>query len=59
MVFENLGIHRRDAARRTSAWAAALIAAHSCFAQTPDMYHARADQALQSFLLKFWNGGQP
>lgn len=27
-------------------------------AQTPATYHARADQALQSFLLKFWNGGQ-
>jgi len=28
------------------------------FAQTAATYHARADQALQSFLLKFWNGGQ-
>ena len=27
-------------------------------AQTVATYHARADQALQSFLLKFWNGGQ-
>lgn len=27
-------------------------------AQTAATYHARADQALQSFLLKFWNGGQ-
>ena len=26
-------------------------------AQTAATYHARADQALQSFLLKFWNGG--
>lgn len=26
--------------------------------QTAATYHARADQALQSFLLKFWNGGQ-
>jgi len=29
-----------------------------CEAQTAATYHARADQALQSFLLKFWNGGQ-
>src|SRR3974390_798049 len=29
-----------------------------CAAQTSDEYHARADQALQSFLLKFWDGGQ-
>ena len=28
------------------------------WAQTAATYHARADQALQSFLLKFWNGGQ-
>jgi predicted alpha-1,6-mannanase (GH76 family) len=28
------------------------------FAQTAATYHARADQALQSFLLKFWDGGQ-
>lgn len=28
------------------------------FAQTAATYHARADQALQSFLVKFWNGGQ-
>ena len=28
------------------------------WSQTPATYHARADQALQSFLLKFWNGGQ-
>jgi hypothetical protein len=27
-------------------------------AQTAATYHARADQALQSFFLKFWNGGQ-
>lgn len=27
-------------------------------AQTAATFHARADQALQSFLLKFWNGGQ-
>lgn len=27
-------------------------------AQTPATYHARADQALQSFLLKFWSGDQ-
>ncbi len=27
-------------------------------AQTAATYHGRADQALQSFLLKFWNGGQ-
>jgi predicted alpha-1,6-mannanase (GH76 family) len=29
-----------------------------CDAQTAATYHSRADQALQSFLLKFWNGGQ-
>src|SRR5271169_6274235 len=28
-----------------------------CFGQTAATYHNRADQALQSFLLKFWNGG--
>lgn len=28
------------------------------WAQTAATYHTRADQALQSFLLKFWNGGQ-
>jgi predicted alpha-1,6-mannanase (GH76 family) len=32
--------------------------AFTCLAQTPATYQARADQALQSFLLKFWNGGQ-
>src|SRR5258706_10922498 len=29
-----------------------------CSGQTAAAYHDRADQALQSFLLKFWNGGQ-
>jgi predicted alpha-1,6-mannanase (GH76 family) len=29
----------------------------SCGAQTAATYHARADQALQSFLTKFWDGG--
>src|SRR5271169_1503007 len=29
-----------------------------CLAQTAATYHARADQGLQSFLIKFWNGGQ-
>jgi len=27
-------------------------------AQTAATYHARADQALQSFLVKFWDGGR-
>ncbi|HTL16060.1 MAG TPA: glycoside hydrolase family 76 protein [Patescibacteria group bacterium] len=35
-----------------------LTATSHCLAQTAAIYHARADQALQSFLLKFWNGGQ-
>src|SRR3974390_1371520 len=35
-----------------------LLATARCPAQTPATYHNRADQALQSFLLKFWNGGQ-
>jgi predicted alpha-1,6-mannanase (GH76 family) len=29
----------------------------SCLGQSSATYHARADEALQSFLLKFWNGG--
>jgi predicted alpha-1,6-mannanase (GH76 family) len=36
----------------------AAISTSACLAQTASIYHARADQALQSFLLKFWNGGQ-
>lgn len=31
---------------------------HAGCAQTAATYHARADQALQSFLIKFWNSGQ-
>ena len=31
---------------------------HAGFAQTAATYHARADQGLQSFVIKFWNGGQ-
>src|SRR6185436_10977965 len=48
---------------RTPKWillAAILLATHlpeAGFAQTAAAYHARADQALQSFLIKFWNGG--
>jgi len=41
--------------------AAMCLAAHlprAGFAQTAATYHTRADQALQSFLIKFWNGGQ-
>jgi predicted alpha-1,6-mannanase (GH76 family) len=30
----------------------------SCNGQTAATYHSHADLALQSFLLKFWNGGQ-
>ena len=40
---------------------ALLLVAHPTstgLAQTAATYHARADQALQSFLLKFWNGDQ-
>jgi predicted alpha-1,6-mannanase (GH76 family) len=40
-----------------AAWITFLATAR-CLGQTPQMYHSRADQALQSFLLKFWNGGQ-
>jgi predicted alpha-1,6-mannanase (GH76 family) len=43
-------------------WLLAVLAAgllpQAGRAQTAATYHARADQALQSFLLKFWNGGQ-
>lgn len=35
-----------------------LLEAALCLGQTTATYHARADQALQSFLLKFWNGSQ-
>jgi len=35
-----------------------LLEAAPCVAQTPATYHDRADQALQSFLLKFWRGDQ-
>ena len=31
---------------------------HAGFTQTAATYHTRADQALQSFLIKFWNGQQ-
>jgi predicted alpha-1,6-mannanase (GH76 family) len=35
-----------------------LLGTGSAVSQTSADYHNRADQALQSFLLKFWNGGQ-
>src|ERR1039457_4158764 len=41
-----------------AAWAISLPALSPCLAQTAATYHNRADQALQSFLVKFWNGGQ-
>src|SRR5947207_15787420 len=37
--------------------ASALQVLPVCHAQTAETYHARADQALQSFLVKFWHGG--
>lgn len=49
--------------RFTTRWillVAIFLAAHlpqAGFAQTAATYHARADQALQSFLIKFWSGG--
>jgi predicted alpha-1,6-mannanase (GH76 family) len=40
-------------------WALAVLAGGApAFSQTAATYHSRADQALQSFLLKFWSGGQ-
>ncbi len=39
---------------RLVAWAIILQTGLSCLAQTSATYHQRADQALQSFLLKFW-----
>ena len=39
---------------RLVVWAAILQSALSCRAQSATTYHARADQAIQSFLLKFW-----
>ncbi len=36
----------------------AILGIFSCVAQSVSDYHTRADQALQSFLLKFWDGGQ-
>ena len=39
-------------------WAFLLLhTAPAVFGQSAATYHNRADQALQSFLLKFWNGG--
>jgi predicted alpha-1,6-mannanase (GH76 family) len=41
-------------------WAACvcvLLSGLGCLGQNTVTYHQRADQALQSFLLKFWNGG--
>src|ERR1051326_2199575 len=44
-----------------NAWGSALTAlllwalSLAVQAQSPDVYHDHADQALQSFLLKFWN----
>src|SRR6266542_4476748 len=43
---------------RIAALATALQALPPCIAQGAATYHDRADQALQSFLIKFWNGGQ-
>ena len=40
-----------------SAWVW-LVHVSNCPAQSVAEYHARADQALQSFLLKFWRGDQ-
>ena len=37
-------------------WAVLMQTWSVCVAQTPAAYHSRADQALQSFLLKFWSG---
>lgn len=37
-------------------WAVLMQTWSVCDAQTPAAYHSRADQALQSFLLKFWSG---
>ena len=34
------------------------ISSFPCAAQSAAEYHRRADAALQSFLLRFWNGGQ-
>jgi predicted alpha-1,6-mannanase (GH76 family) len=36
----------------------AVATLQTSYAQTAATYHTRADAALQSFLLKFWNGGQ-
>jgi predicted alpha-1,6-mannanase (GH76 family) len=36
---------------------AMMVGLVTSLAQVPATYHARADAALQSFLLKFWNGG--
>jgi len=35
-----------------------LSTPHPCPGQTAAEYHDRADRALQSYLIKFWNGGQ-
>ncbi len=48
----------RCTTRLTILLAALAFYCRPSFAQTPATYHTRADQALQSFLLKFWNGGQ-
>ncbi|MEY2427634.1 MAG: hypothetical protein QOJ40_519 [Verrucomicrobiota bacterium] len=41
-------------ALRVVTWAALLQSAPNCPAQSATTYHQHADQALQSFLLKFW-----
>ncbi len=43
---------------RLAALAISFQALRPCLAQTAATYHDRADQALQSFLIKFWDGGQ-
>jgi hypothetical protein len=44
---------------RTALCVLTILFVWTCAAQTTvQTYHNRADQALQSFLLKFWNGSQ-
>jgi len=43
---------------RLAALAISFQALRPCLAQTAATYHDRADQALQSFLIKFWDGGR-
>ncbi len=57
-----MSIHGRFHSVRRLVWLLVSLIVSQCpqlgRAQSAAVYHSRADQALQSFLLKFWNGSQ-